>query len=57
MLVQQSAVFEQQHWFVRAHLEDAAGGLVNAGTATEFEAAAKATNRTRPATTNRITTD
>lgn len=47
MLVGQSAILEQQHWFVRAHLEDPAGGLSNAGATTELEAASKATNRHR----------
>lgn len=47
MLVGQAAVLEQQHWFVRAHLEDPAGGLSNAGATTELDAATKATNRHR----------
>lgn len=47
MLVAQSAILEQQHWFVRAHLEDPAGGLSNAGAMTELDAATKATNRHR----------
>ncbi|MGB7982349.1 MAG: DNA starvation/stationary phase protection protein [Candidatus Nanopelagicales bacterium] len=40
MLIGQSAQLEQFQWFVRAHLEDAGGELVNAGAATEDEAAA-----------------
>ncbi len=47
LLVGQAAVLEQQHWFVRAHLEDPAGGLSNAGATSELDAASKATNRGR----------
>lgn len=41
MLVGHAAILEQQHWFVRAHLEDPAGGLSNAGATTELDAATK----------------
>jgi starvation-inducible DNA-binding protein len=47
MLVDQCAELEQQHWFVRAHLEDSAGGMQHAGATTEHDAAAKVVNRAR----------
>lgn len=47
LLLGQSAQLEQQHWFVRAHLEDSAGGMQHAGTVTERAAAAKIVNRSR----------
>jgi starvation-inducible DNA-binding protein len=49
MLIGQTRILEQHQWFCRAHLEDAAGGLSHAGTATEVEAATKASNRNRNA--------
>lgn len=49
MLIGQTRILEQNQWFCRAHLEDAAGGLSHAGTTTEVDAAAKASNRTRNA--------
>lgn len=42
MLIGQSAQLEQFQWFVRAHLEDSSGNLVNAGASTEKSAASKA---------------
>ena len=39
MLIGQTGELEQYHWFVRSHLEDYAGGLSNAGTSTEIDAA------------------
>ena len=39
LLVGQSGILERYHWFVRAHLEDRAGGMANAGATTELEAA------------------
>jgi starvation-inducible DNA-binding protein len=42
LLIGQSAQLEQFQWFVRAHLEDGSGNLVNEGAATEEEAVAKA---------------
>ena len=39
LLVGQSGVLERYHWFVRAHLEDRAGGMANAGATSEIEAA------------------
>jgi starvation-inducible DNA-binding protein len=47
LLLGQSAQLEQQQWFVRAHLEDSAGGMQHAGTVTERAAAAKIVNRSR----------
>ena len=47
MLISQCAALEQQQWFVRAHLEDAAGGMQHAGTTSEHAAAAKVVNRAR----------
>ena len=47
LLITQCGQLEQQHWFVRAHLEDSAGGMQNAGTVTEHAAAAKIVNRAR----------
>jgi starvation-inducible DNA-binding protein len=50
MLIGQSAQLEQFQWFVRAHLENAAGALSTAGARTERSAArsarAKAPRRT-----------
>jgi starvation-inducible DNA-binding protein len=43
LLIGQSEKLEQYQWFVRAHLEDAAGNLANAGAKDEQDAAAKAT--------------
>lgn len=39
MLIGQTAELEQFHWFVRAHLENAAGHLTSEGAASEVEAA------------------
>jgi starvation-inducible DNA-binding protein len=47
VLVDQAAQLEQQQWFVRAHLEDSAGGMQHAGALTEHAAAAKVVNRAR----------
>ena len=47
LFVDQSAALEQQQWFVRAHLEDSAGGMQHAGALTEHDAAAKVVNRAR----------
>jgi|GEM_PF-65016 len=46
ILIGQTGILEQFHWFVRSHLEDWAGGLVNAGAETEVEAARNAVRRT-----------
>ena len=40
MLIGQTASLELHHWFVRAHLEDAGGALVNTGRRSERTAAA-----------------
>lgn len=45
MLVAQAALLEQFQWFVRAHLEDGTGHLLNEGATTEGEAAAKASGQ------------
>lgn len=45
LFVQQSGALEHFQWFVRAHLEDPAGGLSHAGTVDELGAAQKVTNR------------
>ncbi len=45
LLIQQTRQLEEAQWYCRAHLEDAAGGLSHAGTTSELDAAAKATNR------------
>lgn len=42
MMIAQSALLEQFQWFVRAHLEDGTGRLLNEGATTEGEAVAKA---------------
>jgi starvation-inducible DNA-binding protein len=47
LLVDQCAALEQQQWFLRAHLEDSAGGMQHAGALTERAAAAKVVNRAR----------
>jgi len=45
MLIGQTGILEQYHWFVRTHLEDFAGGLLNAGADTELAAAEAALRR------------
>jgi starvation-inducible DNA-binding protein len=45
ILIEQTEDLEQFHWFVRAHLEDAGGRLVDASSATEKKAAASARSR------------
>jgi starvation-inducible DNA-binding protein len=47
LLVDQCAALEQQQWFLRAHLEDSAGGMQHAGALTERAAAAKPATRAR----------
>jgi starvation-inducible DNA-binding protein len=41
MLIGQSGILEQYHWFVRAHLESSSGELSTAGASTEQEAASR----------------
>ena len=48
MLIQQTGELEQYHWFVRAHLESAAGTLSTAGARTETTAATRAESGARP---------
>ena len=45
LLITQTGVLEQYHWFVRTHLEDYAGGLSTAGASTELDAAENAVRR------------
>ena len=45
ILIEQTEDLEQFHWFVRAHLEDAGGRLVDARAATEKSAAARTRSR------------
>ena len=45
MLIEQTDALEQFHWFVRAHLEDAGGHLVDDRASTEKGAAASARSR------------
>jgi starvation-inducible DNA-binding protein len=49
MLVAQAGQLEQFQWFVRAHLEDGTGRLLNEGATTEDEAVAKASQQSPPA--------
>ena len=42
MLIGQAAGLEKFHWFIRAHLENAAGSLISEGSSSEGEAAEKA---------------
>jgi starvation-inducible DNA-binding protein len=44
MMTAQSGLLEQYQWFVRAHLEDETGRLVNEGATSEGEAAAMASS-------------
>jgi starvation-inducible DNA-binding protein len=46
VLIEQTEVLEQFHWFVRAHLEDAGGHLADTGARTEKTAAASAKRAT-----------
>ncbi len=46
ILIEQTESLEQFHWFVRAHLEDAGGHLVDAGRKTEKTAAAASVRKT-----------
>ncbi len=50
LLITQTGVLEEYHWFVRSHLEDYAGGLSTAGTTTEIGAATAALRRQSPRT-------
>jgi len=45
LLITQTGVLEEYHWFVRTHLEDYAGGLSNAGATTEIGAATASLRR------------
>ena len=45
LLIGQTGILEEYHWFVRSHLADYAGGLSNAGEDTEIGAATSAVRR------------
>ena len=47
LLIGQTGVLEQYHWFVRTHLEDWAGGLANAGATHETDAARSVMTKAR----------
>ena len=47
LLIGQTGVLEQYHWFVRSHLADYAGGLANAGERSEAGAARAAVTKGR----------
>ncbi len=47
LLIGQTGVLERYHWFVRAHLEDFAGGMANAGATSEAGAARAVTAKSR----------
>lgn len=53
LLVGQTRTLERYHWFVRSHLADWAGGMANAGSHTELEAAAAVAAKTRSSSTAR----
>jgi starvation-inducible DNA-binding protein len=56
LLIEQTEILEQFHWFVRAHLEDAGGHLADSGDRTEKAAAASARRATdAPAPRKRAT--
>lgn len=54
VLIGQTGELEMYHWFVRSHLADWAGGLVNAGTTTEIDAARAAVLKSGTARTRSI---
>lgn len=47
LLTGQTGILERYHWFVRSHLTDWAGGVANAGSYTELEAAGAVAAKTR----------
>ena len=49
LLIGQTARLERYHWFVRSHLADWAGGLANAGTDREVDAARAVAVKSSPA--------
>jgi starvation-inducible DNA-binding protein len=55
LLITQTGVLEEYHWFVRSHLEDYAGGLSTAGTSTELSAASAAMRRSTRGRSDRAT--
>ena len=46
LLISQTGILERYHWFVRSHLADWAGGMVNAGADSEMGAARAAAAKT-----------
>jgi starvation-inducible DNA-binding protein len=60
LLIGQTAILEKYHWFVRSHLENWAGGMANAGAASEVDAARAVAAKSHNATgsrTNRTADD
>ena len=53
LLIGQVAILERYHWFVRSHLEDWAGGMANAGSHTELEAAGAVAAKSRKQATRK----
>jgi starvation-inducible DNA-binding protein len=47
LLIGQTGTLERYHWFVRSHLQDWAGGMANAGSHTELDAAASVAAKSR----------
>lgn len=47
LLIGQTAALEGYQWFVRSHLADWAGGMANAGSRTELEAASAVASKSR----------
>jgi len=49
LLIRQAGDLERYHWFVRSHLADWAGGVANAGTSNEIDAARAVAVKSSPA--------
>jgi starvation-inducible DNA-binding protein len=47
LLIGQTGVLERNHWFVRSHLADWAGGMANAGSTSELGAASSVATKSR----------
>jgi starvation-inducible DNA-binding protein len=54
LLIGQTRVLEQYHWFVRSHLTDYAGGMANAGAVTELGAARAVVDKQSGSLTDRV---
>lgn len=50
LLIGQVGILERYHWFVRSHLADYAGGVANAGSHTELEAATAVAAKSKQST-------